>query len=1055
MESNTAWTWVSSWVLLLAWFGRTIGATEPTTNPQEWTMMGPGFSVEPLSFDVTNVNDLAYDDQGRLWLLGYDGRIHIATDTDGDGLEETLTTYWNKPGIKSPLAMILKPSGVLVSGMGKIVGIEDTNRDGRGDQEIVVADGWEKSTNYSGGVDCLGMTMDKDGNLYFALGCADFTNAYLIKDGKAGYSRQSERGTIIKQSPDGKREIIGTGVRFGVALAFDSSGELFATDQEGETWLPGGNPLDELLHIEKGRHYGFPPAHPQHLPDVFDEPAVALYGPQHQSACGLTFDEPSASGKSFGPESWRGNALVAGYSRGKVWRTSLAKSSAGYVSMTSLMASARMLVIDTVVSPRGDLIVAAHGGSPDWGSGPTGKGKLFRVRMVDPTMPQVVRAWSASPVEVRVEFDRETWPEDMGQPKASIVWGDAVRAGDRFEFHRPGYESVQRQLSARRGKLAVYATKGALSLATDPHPARTSYALTLQYGDGVTYDLDYTLTGIQVSRLEDDVVEETFWTPHIESDVAMRLLPGSKEQASLRRQEEQGKKLVYKTRLVPWGGSGTVVLSASRSFAATAAGEDRASSLMDGRQTVHFPLQEETDLTLTISPGSGSADWRIAFLPHQDQRPRPVPTDAFVLPWAPAPLPAETTLGGSAGAWVAGNWEQGRAIFFSDEAQCGACHRHGNKGESIGPDLSNLIYRDVASVTRDIREPSASINPEYLPMNVRLKNGEVLAGLVRPIDAEMIRVIDSQAKQRRVLATEIEEYIPSSLSVMPKGLDEKLGPAKMRDLMMFLTRPEPVIPKSAEGKRPPLRTKSEIDRLLAAVESEVSDDPVRILLLAGPKDHDAGEHDYPAWQTGWKELLGRVRGVGVDVAHDWPSEAQFRDAQVIVAYFWNHHWSAERYKQIDQYLARGGGLVVIHSATIADKEPEQLAQRIGIAFQPGRSKYRHGSLALTVRPVSHPIVAGLSKVEFVDESYWPMIGELSRVDVLATADEEGKPWPMIWTFEPGQGRVFGSILGHYSSTFDDPVYRTVLARGIAWSARQPMSRLQSMVLQGVVLSPEE
>ena len=43
-------------------------------------------------------------------------------------------------------------------------------------------------------------------------------------------------------------------------LAFNEAGDLFCTDQEGETWCPDGNPLDELNRILPGHNYGFPPA---------------------------------------------------------------------------------------------------------------------------------------------------------------------------------------------------------------------------------------------------------------------------------------------------------------------------------------------------------------------------------------------------------------------------------------------------------------------------------------------------------------------------------------------------------------------------------------------------------------------------------------------------------------------------------------------------------------------------------------------------------------------------------------------------------------------------
>jgi hypothetical protein len=85
-----------------------------------------------------------------------------------------------------------------------------------------------------------------------------------------------------------------------------------------------------------------------------------------------------------------------------------------------------------------------------------------------------------------------------------------------------------------------------------------------------------------------------------------------------------------------------------------------------------------------------------------------------------------------------------------------------------------------------------------------------------------------------------------------------------------------------------------------------------------------------------------LTNVGVTTAWEWPSAEQFANADVLVLYFWNHAWSAARYAQLDAYQARGGGLVVLHSATIADKEPEQLAERIGLAAQPATVKPKNG-----------------------------------------------------------------------------------------------------------------
>ena len=88
---------------------------------------------------------------------------------------------------------------------------------------------------------------------------------------------------------------------------------------------------------------------------------------------------------------------------------------------------------------------------------------------------------------------------------------------------------------------------------------------------------------------------------------------------------------------------------------------------------------------------------------------------------------------------------------------------------------------------------------------------------------------------------------------------------------------------------------------------------MRITLVAGKKDHGPGEHDYPAWQIAWKELLKSLDKLEVATAWEWPAEEDFAKSDVLV--FYRHgDWSEEKAKQIDAFLKRGGGLVYIHWA---------------------------------------------------------------------------------------------------------------------------------------------
>jgi hypothetical protein len=255
------------------------------------------------------------------------------------------------------------------------------------------------------------------------------------------------------------------------------------------------------------------------------------------------------------------------------------------------------------------------------------------------------------------------------------------------------------------------------------------------------------------------------------------------------------------------------------------------------------------------------------------------------------------------------------------------------------------------------------------------------------------------------------------------------------------------MPQDSPAPPPPPRSRAEVQRALAGAP----DDPgprrrLKIVLVAGPKDHGPGEHDYPAWQKAWSELLAAADETDVTTAWEWPSEEQFRSADVLVFYQLGT-WTPQRAADIDPFLARGGGLVSIHFAVRGGPDADGFAERIGLAWRDGHSRFRHGPLELRFRS-GHPITRNLEKLHFHDESYWRLTGRPARVDLLADGIEEAEPQPLVWAIQQGRGRVVVSIPGHYSWTFDDPLFRLLLLRSIAWSAREPVDRFNDLVTLG-------
>jgi len=171
----------------------------------------------------------------------------------------------------------------------------------------------------------------------------------------------------------------------------------------------------------------------------------------------------------------------------------------------------------------------------------------------------------------------------------------------------------------------------------------------------------------------------------------------------------------------------------------------------------------------------------------------------------------------------------------------------------------------------------------------------------------------------------------------------------------------------------------------------------------------------------------------------WPNAKQWETADLVVFYSANPAWEPGKAKDLDAFLKRGGGVVFIHWAIEGHKHAPLLAERIGLASNAANLKYRHGPLEIGCSG-KHAITKGFDKVRFVDESYWNTVGDPGKITILGTSLEDGQPRPQLWTFEKGRGRVFVNVLGHYTWTFDDPLYRILLLRGMAWASRQPVER---------------
>lgn len=275
-------------------------------------------------------------------------------------------------------------------------------------------------------------------------------------------------------------------------------------------------------------------------------------------------------------------------------------------------------------------------------------------------------------------------------------------------------------------------------------------------------------------------------------------------------------------------------------------------------------------------------------------------------------------------------------------------------------------------------------------------------------------------------------------------------------------------PLTLEGAPPP-RKLHEVEQILGTALKNKKNKKLtelRIVLCSAEKDPShtkIGLHDYPLWQSRWTRLLNMGQHVEAEPAIHWPSPEQWQNADLIVFNSYNPSWSLEkdslklkeRGQDLEQFLARGGGLVFIHFALNAGSNAlnaQALANYTGLALHRGQTRYRQTKE--WILDSSHPLAKGFDTLQIPDECYWNFAGNLdSGAKVLANNLQEGSMRPQMWTLEQGAGRVFVSVPGHHTWTFDDPLYRILIFRGMMWAVRQPMDRLAPLSILGARVEP--
>ncbi len=134
-----------------------------------------------------------------------------------------------------------------------------------------------------------------------------------------------------------------------------------------------------------------------------------------------------------------------------------------------------------------------------------------------------------------------------------------------------------------------------------------------------------------------------------------------------------------------------------------------------------------------------------------------------------------------------GDPKRGESLFHAQKTLCSVCHRIGDKGGRVGPDLTRIgRIRTTRDLLESIVFPSASIARDFEAYSVNLKNGDSHVGVVLRESAEELQITVVSGQPVKLSRGDVSSIRPSSLSLMPQGLDQAMSKQELSDLIAFL-----------------------------------------------------------------------------------------------------------------------------------------------------------------------------------------------------------------------------------------------------------------------------
>jgi putative membrane-bound dehydrogenase-like protein len=135
---------------------------------------------------------------------------------------------------------------------------------------------------------------------------------------------------------------------------------------------------------------------------------------------------------------------------------------------------------------------------------------------------------------------------------------------------------------------------------------------------------------------------------------------------------------------------------------------------------------------------------------------------------------------------LSGDAARGAELF---KAKCAACHRLGELGNEVGPNLASLTDRSPHALLTAILDPSQAVEARFLNFIAVTSDGRTVSGMVQSETGTSVTLIGENGQRFTVLRADLESIESTGKSMMPDGLEKDLTPQNVADIMQHIVAP--------------------------------------------------------------------------------------------------------------------------------------------------------------------------------------------------------------------------------------------------------------------------